>query len=418
MADEVKIAVYEGGELVVPEGAGKGREVALALPLNRLIVKMVRVPVESRDDMAGYATPILKAMSPYPDEPLTVSCEVVREAEDGVVVVAAALPEGSSDDLATALDGAGLNVMRIDALALGELRSAWPKLALGGDSARRMLLFGGRDCVSLFVLDGDCPVAVRALSPGCDMRREVMLSLLDAEEFGGAAALSEIVVVGDVPTEGLDAFAPVRAVGSEGIDPVAGIAERSMEATSLNALPDSWREVLDETRFKRKMKIWLGTAGGVWALVMAVLFGVPKVYDYLTHRQETMSKAHRASYNKVREKKDQVEAVRLVSNHDLGALETLRVVTSVLPENVTLKRWNFKRGDKLTFSGVVEDGDQQKVYSFKDGLAGVVLSQVSEREEDGDTPFFTEVLLPSGVRSKGNTVTFDVDCDFKTKEVE
>jgi len=418
MAEEVHIAVFEGGELTVPAGVGKGREVAFAVPLNRLLIKMVRVPADRRDDMADYAMPILKAMSPYPDEPLTVSCEVVREVEDGVVVVAAALPEGSSDDLATALDDAHLNVMRVDALALGELRSAWPKLALDGDTARKMVLFGGKDCISLFVLDGDCPVAIRALSSGCNMRREVMLSLLDAEEFGGASALSEIVVVGDVPAEGLDAFAPVRTVGREGIDPVAGIAERTMEATSLNALPDSWREVLDETRFKRKMKTWLGTAGGVWLLVMAVLFGVPKVYDYMTHRQETMCKAHKASYNKVREKKDQVEAVRLVSNHDLGALETLRVVTSVLPENVTLKRWNFKRGDKLTFSGVAEDGDQQKIYSFKDGLSGVMLSQVSEREEDGDTPFFTDVVLPSGVRSKGATATFDVDCDFKAKEVE
>jgi len=418
MADEVHIAVFEGGDLVVPAGAGKGREVALALPLNRLIVKMVRVPAENRDDMVGYATPILKAMSPYPDEQLTVSCEVVREAEDGTVVLAAALPEGASDDVASALDDAGLNVKQVDALALGALRSAWPKLGLEGGSTRKMALFGGVDCISLFILDGDCPVAVRALSPGCDMRRELMLSLLDAEEFGGAAELSEIVVFGDVPVDGLDAFAPVRAVAGEGIDSVAGVAERSMEATSLNALPDSWREVLDETRFKRKMKTWLGTAGGVWLLVMAVLFGVPKAYDYMTHRQETLCKAHRSSYNKVREKKEQVEAVRLVSNHDLGALEALRVVTSVLPDNVTLKSWNFKRGDKLTFSGVAEDGDQQKIYSFKDGLAGVMLSQVSELEEDGETPFFTDVVLPSGVRSKGSTATFDVECDFKAKEVE
>jgi hypothetical protein len=342
---------------------------------------------------------------------------VVRETEDGVLVVAAALPEGSSDDMATALDDAGLNVMRVDALALGELRSAWPKLALGGGSARKLALLDGKDCISLFVLDGDCPVAARALSHGCDMRREVMLSLLDAEEFGGAAELSEIVVVGDVPRDGLDAFAPVRAVESEGIDPVAGVAERSMEATSLNVLPDSWREVLDETRFKRKMKTWLGTAGGVWLLIMAVLVGVPKVYDYMIHRQETMCKAHRSSYNKVREKRDQVESVRLVSNHDLGALETLRVVTSVLPDNVTLKSWNFKRGDKLSFSGIADDGDQQKVYDFKDGLAGVMLSQVSEREEDGDIPFFTNVEMP-GVKSTKGGATFNVNCDFKAKEVE
>ena len=106
----------------------------------------------------------------------------------------------------------------------------------------------------------------------------------------------------------------------------------------------------------------------------------------------------------------------MVSNHDLGALETLRVVTSVIQEGMELSKWNFKRGDKLTFSGTVADGDERKVYAFKDGLSGVVLSQVSGLEDDDETPFFTDVTLPRGVSQRGGKAVFDVECDFKEAE--
>ena len=418
MADAVHIAVFENGALVAPPG-GKGvREAVLALPLNRLLVKMVRVPAENAADPAAVATPVLKAASPFPDEPLAVSCETVRETEGGIVVLAAGLPEGAADDIAEALDAAGLNVTRVDATALGFLRSAWPKLGVSGEGERRLLLVGGADCISLFVLDGDCPSAIRALSNGCDMRREVMLSLIEAEDFGGAKPLKEVVVCGDVPVEGLDAFAPVRTIDPDGVDAVAGVAERTLEPDALNALPDSWREVLEETRFKRKMKTWLGAAAAIWLLAVGALVGVPKYYDYRAGQQEEIRKTHRASFRKVNEKKSQVESVRLISNHDQGALETLRVIASSKTPDVVLSKWNFKRGERLTFSGVAEGGTQQSVYDFKDAAASVMLSEVSENEDDADTPFFADVVLPRGVVSKNGKASFDMECVFKSKEEE
>ena len=103
-----------------------GREVVLALPLNRLLVRMVRVPAEA--DAIETALPILKAASPFPDDALTVGCETVREDESGKIVIAAALPESAADDIGEALDAAKLSVTRIDALVLGQLRGIWSAL--------------------------------------------------------------------------------------------------------------------------------------------------------------------------------------------------------------------------------------------------------------------------------------------------
>ena len=138
MAESVQIAVFEGGNLSVVQAREKDPEVVLALPLNRLLVKMVRVPAENREDPVAYATPILQAMSPYPDEPLTVTCETVGETEAGLTVIAAALPESAADDIGAALDAGKYSATRIDALALGQLRELWGALDDGRADIRRL----------------------------------------------------------------------------------------------------------------------------------------------------------------------------------------------------------------------------------------------------------------------------------------
>ena len=408
MAESIQVVAFEGGELrplgpeIVPG------EAVLALPLSRLVVRMVRVAAE--DDPVKTASESLAAVSPFPDEPLTVSCETVRETEEGRTVLAAALPEGAADDIADALDAAKINVTKVDVLALGELRGLWPQLSGGSAGVRRLVLLKGADCISLFVLDDDVPSAVRAITSEGDLRREVMLSLLEAEDFSGGKPLSEIVVSGDVDVAGLDAFAPVRRIEGAGEEAVfAGIEARSADPAALDVLPDSWREVLEETRFKAKLKRFLAIAGGIWALVMLVLFGVPVVYGMLTDHQRTLSREHSRQYKAVRETKEKVSLVRKYSDHSRGALEIMLAVSSCLPlpegaetSCIELNSWNFKREDGVRFSG--EADSAQLVYNFKDALI--------------DSGIFAQVNLQGPSAGKGNRQRFDIDCRFEAEEEE
>ena len=325
MAETIQVVAYEGGELRSLGSEIVPGEAVLALPLSRLVVKMVRVSGD--EDAVAAASGILSAISPFPDEPLTVSCETVRETEKGRVVLAAALPEGAADDIASALDAAKINVTRVDILSLGELRGLWPQLSDGRTGVRRLVLLKGVDCLSLFVLDDDQPSAVRAITSEGDLRREVMLSLLEAEDFGGTKPLSEIVTAGDVDVSGLESFASVRRLET-GEDRIAlalkGVEERTGEQSSLDALPESWREVLEETRFKAKLKKFLAISGGIWALVMLVLFGVPFVFGLLTDRQKSLCKEHSRQYKSVLAMKEKVNLVRKYSDHARGALETMK----------------------------------------------------------------------------------------------
>ena len=415
MAESIQVVAFEGGELRPLGSEIVPGEAVLALPLSRLVVKMVRVSEE--EDAVAAASGILAAISPFPDEPLTVSCETVRETEKGRVVLAAALPEGAADDIADALDAAKINVTRVDILSLGELRGLWPQLSNGRVGVRRLVLLKSADCLSLFVLDDDQPSAVRAITSEGDLRREVMLSLLEAEDFGGAKPLSEIVVSGDVDVSGLEQFATVRRIQA-GEDRVAlalkGVEERSGESSSLDALPESWREVLEETRFKAKLKKFLAIAGGIWAFVMLVLFGVPVVFGLLTDRQKSLCRDHSRQYKSVLAMKEKVDLVRKYSDHARGALETMKMVSDLLPlpegsdsSCIELNSWNFRREDGEHSGGVKFSGEADStalVYQFKDALV--------------DCGLFAQVDLQGPSAGKGGRQRFDIDCRFEGEEQE
>lgn len=399
MAENIQIATFQGGTLGVYGAREKNGEAVLALPLGRLVVKMVRVPNDAEVSREEFARPLLQAASPYPDEELAVGTEVVRENADSTVVLAAALPESSTDDIADALDANKLNIRRVDLLALGTLRSIWGEI---GGEGRILAMIDEGDDIAIAVLDRDMPCAMRALAKGGDMKREVALTLLEAEDFGGEKELVEIIVLGDIDTTGLESFAPVRKLQERADESsvIDALAERSGEEGTLDALPASWREMLDETRFKAKMKKWVGTAVAIWALAMGVLFGVPAVYGFMTDHQKSLSKAHAKKYREVKEMKAKVDLVKKYSDHSRGALEILKAVSDRLPAGVELNSWTFRREDGARFSG--ESDEAKAVYELKDALVA--------------TEAFADVVLTGPSAGKGGKQKFDIVCKFEGEE--
>ena len=406
MIKEARIAAFVGNEMHCLQTDSSSREAVLALPLDRLLIKIVKVPADV--EAVEFCTSVLQEINPFPDEPLTVSCETVRETEDGRIVIAAALPESSADDIGEALDAQKLNVVRIDALLFGELRSIWSSLAVG--EKRKLVVVGSGDQASLLVLDADMPVSVRSVAKGGDLTRETMLSLLEAEEFGGAKPLEEIVLVGDVEFE--SALAPVRRIpGVSMEDALAGIKERSEEPSSLNALPESWREVLEETRFKAKLAKSLAVSGTFWVLIMGVLFGVPLVYGFMADKQKSLSRAHRSKHSEVSGMREKVKLVQKYSDHSRGALEIMKALSDRLPEGIELGSWNFERENAdegrggVTVSGEADSANL--VYEFKDEMSELKI---------GDEKLFGTVNLRGPTAGRGGKQRFDLECRFAAEE--
>ena len=431
MSTEAQVAAFEGGKLRVLASGEKSREVVLALPLSRLLVKIVRVPPD--EDSVAFSEPILKTLSPFPDDALTVSCETVRDDENGRIVIAAALPESAADDIGEALDAEKLSVVRIDSLALGQIRGIWT--SLGESSARRLVLLDSPDCLSCIILDGDLPSAIRAITDRADLRREVMLSLLEAEDFGGPKKVEEVILVETDKSDGGDesgesaqvplapqvppvkddsfaplaAFAPIRRIQVGSDAALVGVAERSEDEGALNALPASWRELLEETRFKAKLVKYLALAGGVWLLIMAVLFGVPMGYDFMTSHQKSLSKQHQRQYAAVKEMKAKVDLIHKYSDHARGALEIMKALSDRLPDEITLTAWNYKRDEGVRVTGDAAES-AEAVYKLKDEM-----DAMSDGEEGEGERIFGTVDLSGPNASKGG-YRFDLDCQYQKED--
>lgn len=406
-----------------------GNEVVLALPLSRLVAKVVKVPADA--DPAEFAAPVLKAACPYPDDDLAVGVEVMRESEDGKIVIAAALPESSADDIGEALDEAKLNVVKIDALVLGELRALWPKIFVSGtDTLRRLLVLEGEDALSLVILDGDQICSLRCVDPKNPINREVMLGLLEAEDFAGGKKLSEILVrrrepsgdSGDTSTDAysgfhgdLSRFAPVREVTCDDEDAaLKGVAERADEESTLDALPDSWREVLEETRFKAGLLKWMTFFIGIWLLVIGVLFGVPFYNDMRAAGEKEKCRLHRKQYREVTEMMAKVDLVKKYSDHSTGALAVMKAVSDRLPaDGVTVERYTYKFDDGVVISAVADSS--KLVYDFHDALEAVMI----EGEDDGKRLFEDVSLKNLKSRSaKSSEQAFTIECRFRKEEEE
>ena len=388
-----------------------GRRIVLSLPLSRLLARILRLPVEIKDDLASAVSLQMDKLSPFPGEELAVGYEVLNETEHELLVFTAAVPEAIFGEIGAALDLAKLQVVRTDATVLGWLRSWYGPLQLARPG-RRLILADTDDGWDLLVLDHGVPVMARGLGAQPDdavLIREITLSLLNAELEAGGSEIKEVLVVSaKAPEKALaEKLDSVTGVKSRHVVPpdadggVNGVALRAGERAGLDMTPQAWRDALKESRIRRKVLTGVGIAAAVWAVLMATLFAGPAVYSQLTARVRKESRAHSQEYKQVSDTRERVNLILSYTDRTHSPLEVLRLASAYLPQGITLIGFNYKRDEGVKISG--EADQAMLVYDFKD-----VLTQ---------DPLFEAVTLTGPSISRGKH-KFDVDAKFRTGEAQ
>jgi len=382
------------------------RRVVLALPLSRLLVRIVKLPVEVREDLAEAVSLQMDKLSPFPGEELTVGYEVLSETETSLLVFVAAMPAVVFEELKSALAQAKMFVTRTDVAALGWFRSLCGPCQLARPG-RRVLLMDLDDGWDLMVLDQGVPVLVRAMGdlPDADaMVREMTLSLLHAEMDAGACPIADVLVVSHTEPSAelrqkLEALlgATVRHMSPTSDDGgVEGVAIRTGEGASLDLTPQSLREAVKEAVIRKRVLTGVAAAMAVWSVFMGVLFSGPFVYKQLTERVRAASKAHAKAYKQVSDTRDRVNLILSYMDRTYSPLEMLRIASGGLPQGITLTGFNYKRDDGFKVTG--EADTPTLVYDFKNAIT--------------EDPLFESVSLTGPSVSK-NKHKFDVDAKFK-----
>ena len=380
--------------------AFKTREFILSVPLSRLLVKVVRLPVDEREDLEEKAQDELRKISPFPDEPLATGVETVAETDTEIVAVAAALPEAAAEDISAALAAAKVNVTKTDITALGRLRAFWPQICAKEGAARRLVLMNLDDGWDVIVLDDGAPVFLRGLggedrTPD-ELSRDVTLSLLQGETFGGARAIDDVVVFSGKPVDEatlgkLAAFGPVRTADATGDEheSAEGVAQRAAEGATCDVTPATWAAALREARFKKKLTIGVSAAMAVWLAVMGVFFGVPFVYGQLTARQAAQSKRHQPAYKDAKSIQTKLDMVKGYSDREHGALMLLKHMSDALPDgdDIRLREFRYTRDDAVQLQVIA---DSQSALDYQKALHEL-------EDADGTKLFPGGVEIPGGM---------------------
>lgn len=380
--------------------AFKTREVILSVPLSRLLVKVLRLPVDDREDLEEKAQEELRKISPFPDEPLVTGVETVAETDTEIVALAAALPSSAAEDVSEALAAAKVRVTKTDMTALGRLRAFWPQICAKEGAARRLVLMNLDDGWDVIVLDDDAPVLLRGLggeerSPD-ELARDVTLSLLQGEAFGGARAIDDVVVFSETPVdaatlEKLAAFGPVRVAETttDEYESAEGVAQRAAEGATCDVTPAEWTAALREARFKKKLTVGVSAAMAVWLAVMGVFVGVPIVYGQLAARQAAQSKRHQAAFKEAKSIQTKLKMVQGYSDREHGALMLLKHIADALPEgdDIRLREFRYTRDDAVALQVIA---DSQNALDYQKALHEL-------EDSEGNKLFPGGVEIPGGM---------------------
>ncbi len=392
--------------LVAARSALGARDIVLALPLSQVLVRVFKMPLEVRDDVADAVTLQMDKLSPFPGEELSVGCEILSETESHLWVFAAALPAAVFEELGAALDEARLQAVRTDVAMLGWLRSLSGPCQLMR-TGRRVVLMDPDGSWDLAVLEHGVPILARGLGGAVsveDVIRELTLSLLNAEMEAGSGAVVEVLVISQqVPDqEFVEKLRDLTGAEVRHVVPptpdggVEGVALRAGEGAALDLTPQVWRDQIKALRVRKRVMTGVGIALAIWAGLMGTLFAGPAVYKQLTAQVRKHSRAHAKAYRQVSDTRERVNLIESYTDRSRSSLEMLRLVSSVLPQGITLIGFTYRRDEGVKVSG---EADQPTVvYDFKNAVT--------------ENPLFESVGLVGPSISRGKH-KFDVDATFK-----
>ena len=381
-ADEVFVAPEDDAEsplLKAVKAARRelgGKDVVVAFPLSSLLLRILKMPLEMREELADAVALQMDKISPFDDGEYSTGYEVLSEDEESVWVLAAAMSHATFSEINEPLVQAGWRVVRSDIALLGWLRTLCGPFRLNGPG-RRIVLSRFRDHWAVLVMNHGTLVLARSFGAvsGCEaLLRELTLSMLSVEIEAGTLAVVEIIVTAEKRPEeaifnGLRELFSVTPEFRETPSPeggVQGVALRSTEQGVIDLTPGFWHAELKEKAVRRKVNAGVAVACGLWAVFMAVLLAGPLAYQQMAKHVRAKSKAHFVRHKAVSDTRKRVNLILSYTDRKYSPLEILRVVSGYLPQGITLNGFNYKRQDGVRISG--EADLPTLVYQFKNAI--------------------------------------------------
>jgi hypothetical protein len=373
--------------------------ISVGIAPDKMLMRVAELPTTDPAEMANMIQLQVDSFSPFPDDRIHVSYEILSADEDGVRVLIAAVQKDLIETTGSVLKRAGLDIQRIDAEAM-----AWWHLiardVLPADDGRYFFLimepWGGVwiavqrriplafRAVSLHLhLPNDAPFAefvpeiahdAGAFLLSIDMEHgsvplsglEILCRGIDGEAL--SAALRE-ELQHEVKIRSLDALAPISeglARRFAGTNLLSSLTRAHNGQAVLDLVPAAWRSTVIARRMRRQLIAATIGVLAVWLAAMAAFLGVYQYQHFRLARLREKMTALNKPADEVRMMQNQARSFEQYLDRKYSALECLREVTLNLPKDVFLTSFQFKKGKSVVIRG--EALAVTAIYDYKQAL--------------------------------------------------
>ncbi|MGO9243954.1 MAG: pilus assembly protein PilM [Verrucomicrobiia bacterium] len=330
-----------------------------------VLCQILRLPATDPAELKQMLDLQIDSITPLPLEEVVYSFEALDSADGQTRVLVAIARKATVNERVEALETAGLQAEIVSVDALVMFRALGKRDLLATDDNRNVLVMLGPATADVIVYSHGVILAVRSIVLGADsesiLREELQRTFVAAEAGQPQRARGSVIfLTRDEPAKlfaervanGLStktSFLANGAVPSPGFSLCLECAGAG--APPMNLLPDEWRQKR-QTAAVRHHLIRGGIAVAVaYAAALAVFLTFLALRTSNLHRVDNEIQSRQAQFHQAKELQGQLLAMSKQLDLKYSALEVLRGVAVLLPENVKLTSFVYKKDQAVSIKG-------------------------------------------------------------------
>ncbi len=382
--EEVQGQAFESNvQLLDGIGSKLQGDITAAIRTAELLMRTMEFPTSDPAEIASMVGFQIDKFSPFPLDQLAVAHEILKETENGALVLMVAAKRDCIDAIGDTFGQKGIHIHSIDARILG-----WLHLLENGKHLSRsgceLIIFDDGIDFALAVLHDGQPLAFRSLqghladkSMADDLAEEInyTLTTLDADYDLPAPKSIDFWCIEEpsAPIMGelrLKSGLAVHMCDLGTLPPLSeGIIERARNKDNrIELIPHEWIEHKKNEQLKKKFIVLTSSIVATWLLVMVALFSVFQARAIVLSRVQKKADAIAPKANQALENRRKLRKLSNYADRSDSALECLREVTRLLPPtDIDFASFNYSKEKGVTLRGTADSEDA--VYDFFEALS-------------------------------------------------
>jgi hypothetical protein len=393
--------------------------IVTAIGGENVFCQTLRLPTADSGELKQMLDLQIDNLTPLPVEEVVYSFEPLEVAGTETRLLLAVARKATVNERVAALEAVGLEAEAVAVDALAVFREMVRSAVLPGDERLNAFVLVSPSAVNIIIHNRGKIVAVRSLVLGTHAIAEPEIQSAIREE------LQRTLVAGEVEVPGAESGRVQFATWSESLR--AGVAELAQswggpaefldngsspspsvsvcletaraDVAHLNLLPDEWRVRRRAARVRRSL---IRGAIAVGAVYLVAMLGFVTLVAWEKSRLsgvEAKIIRLQSKFEKVRTLQKTLVAMQKQLDTKYSALEVLREVGALMPDNVKLNGYTFKRDDSVTLRAQAQTAT----------LATDFISRLEKSE------LFSKVTSGTSRSDPGTGLTkFDVVCTLKS----